>query len=202
MAFHFPSKLIVISWVNPLSFTVLLTNFLTYTAVVLLVFQDFWSLQEWQERDRWVGGQTGRDKERGRKAARQRVREVDRCITRFPGSSSTFQSHITQPKSPKSLRTMLTIWTFTTYCAYKWRTHTLTTYCTVPTSDVHAHSPRIALCPLVTYTHSPRTAPCPLVMYTHTHHVLHHAHQWCTHTAFVVALSVAEVCQFIHHLRN
>ena len=39
--------------------------------------------------------------------------------------------------------------------------HTLTTYCTGPTSDAHAHSPR--------------TAPGPLVTHTHTHHVLHHA---------------------------
>ena len=51
----------------------------------------------------------------------------------------------------------------TTRLATRLTMQTLTTYCTVPTSDVHTHSPRTALCPPVTYTH--------------THHVLHCAHQ-------------------------
>ena len=80
----------------PLSFTVPLTNFLTYTVVVLLVFQDFWSLQGYKETESQTDRQTDRDKKRTKREGR----EADRW---FPGSSSAFQSHITQLKSLKSL---------------------------------------------------------------------------------------------------
>ncbi len=35
-----------------------------------------------------------------------------------------------------------------------------------------------------------------------THHILHGAHQWRTHTGMIIALSIAKICQFIDHLEK
>ena len=86
------------------------------------------------------------------KAQREAVSRRDRqrhMQSHFLASPQLFKHALYNHKAGKSQRTRLTM-------------RTLTTYCTVPTSDVHAHSPRTALCPLVTYTH--------------THHVLFCAH--------------------------